>query len=199
MLPRWGSARAVVVVVLVLGAGCGGVAGVHEPVGSTPTVTPAPVPGGTTTPTATPGTAVGNGSGVIQSRYLSLRPTCDRPPELVTHIQIGALANNDPATNAGIDATWRFVAPATRRSIGSYADFVERVTRRYRPLLNAEEVTYGPLDKEANVAARKKATQRVEVTEPDGSKTTYIWQTERQTEGEYRGCWMMTSVQAGVG
>jgi hypothetical protein len=208
---------AVAVAGLVLAAGCGqllGGGGSGE--AAIETVTPAPVPESTATPTETPTradateteTPGGNGAlvgapaeqnywtglwalesdDVTQPRYLSLRPTCERPPGLVIHIQVAALGNNDPSTDEGINTTWQFAAPSNRRVTGPYPNFVSLITERYDPLLNASAVTYGPLERDGDVA-----TQRVSVT-VDNETTAYTWRVERQTGEPYVGCWMTTSV-----
>lgn len=108
-----GFLAAALLVGLALLAGRGVLFGTDAASKSTETVTPAPVSEPTPTATPTPedsgmddssrrGT---NQSAAVQERYRSLRPTCDRPPGLVIHIQVAALQNNDRATNAGINTT----------------------------------------------------------------------------------------------
>ncbi|QIO22875.1 DUF4864 domain-containing protein [Haloarcula sp. JP-L23] len=197
-------------VALVALAGCGTFfgAGGSDSGGGEP-VTPAPVPDGAMpSPTPDPNgrsladstgrrdywggiTAPDNRTGSAQPRYLSLRPTCERPPGLVVHIQVNALRNNDPVTNEGINTTWRFAAPSNRRAVGSYEAFVDVLTTQYRPLLNASTVTYGPLERDGGWAH-----QRVTVSTGETS-ATYLWhlklQTVQTTE-PYGGCWMTTGV-----
>ncbi|MBX0323218.1 DUF4864 domain-containing protein [Halomicroarcula sp. F13] len=136
-------------------------------------------------------TAPDNRTGAAQPRYLSLRPTCQRPPGLVVHIQVNALRNNDPATNEGINTTWQFAAPTNRRAVGSYETFVDVVTTQFRPLLNASTVTYEPLERDG-----ARAHQRVTVFTGETS-ATYRWHLELQTvqtTEPYGGCWMTTGV-----
>jgi len=192
-----------VVCAVALLAGCGALFG-GGPSPAEPTVTPAPVPtdetpegvaasggppdaereywGNVTTP---------NASAVTQPRVLDLRPNCRRPPGLVVHVQVLALRNNDPATNEGINTTWRFAAPSNRAVAGSYENFVETIQRGFRPLLNATAVRYGPLDREGDTA-----TQPVTVFDVNGTATAYTWYLERQDGARYDGCWMTTGVSA---
>jgi hypothetical protein len=181
------------VLALVVLAGCAGLFG-----GDTPgeTLTPAPVPENqTSTPTASP-TAVattvdpGTSESVTQPRYLALRPNCERPPGLVVHIQVSALRNNDPTTNEGINTTWEFASPSNRAVTGPYANFVDLIKENFQPLLNAETVRYGRLFRSNDTAYRN-----VVVIGPDGSTDSYRWAVERQSGGQYDGCWMTTSVR----
>ncbi|MFC7249351.1 DUF4864 domain-containing protein [Halomicroarcula sp. GCM10025324] len=134
-------------------------------------------------------TADENGTAVTQPRYLALEPTCERPPGQVVHIQVAALGNNDPTTDEGLNATWRFFAPSYRQSFGSYTGFTDTFIVQYRPLFTARAVAYGPLTLDGDVA-----TQRVSVLGPDGATTSYTWRVENQTAAAYEGCWMTTGV-----
>lgn len=205
--------------VAVLLAGCGGFIAGSESGDPAAAVTPAPVPadlnrtappaGSTATPvgaatdtdgwaraeTASPhGYSTGvyaDGSDVFvrQPRILSMRPTCDRPPGQVIHIQVTALDNNDPTTDAGINTTWRFLAPAYRQSFGTYRNFVDTAATSYRSVVTARTVAYGPLDRGGDVA-----TQRVTVVGLSNSTTSYTWRVENQTSAPYEGCWMTTGI-----
>jgi len=182
------------VLALVALAGCAGLFG-----GDTPaeTLTPAPVPENqTSTPTPNPTTAATttvdpeNSEYVTQPRYLALRPNCERPPGLVIHIQVSALRNNDPATDEGINTTWQFASPSNRAVTGPYANFVRLIEENFQPLLNAETVRYGRLFRNNGTAF-----QNVVVTGPDGSIQSYRWSVQRQSGGQYDGCWMTASVR----
>lgn len=141
--------------------------------------TAAPTPTSKSTPNAT----------VTEPRYLSLRPTCERPPGLVVAIQVGALRNNPPATDEGINTTWQFAAPENRRAVGSFSQFVDVIERGYEPLLDAETVTYGPLTRGNGTASRH-------VTVRTGDRTTtYRWALQRQTFGPREGCWLTIGVR----
>ena len=133
--------------------------------------------------------ADGSDAFVRQPRILSMRPTCDRPPGQVIHIQVTALDNNDPTTDAGINTTWRFLAPTYRQSFGSYRTFVDTAATSYRPVITARTVAYGPLDRDGDVA-----TQRVTVLGLGNSTTSYTWRVENQTTAPYEGCWMTTDI-----
>ncbi|WP_254271307.1 DUF4864 domain-containing protein [Haloarcula marina] len=214
-MSRGGPLVVLLLAAALLLAGCGELLGTGGSADE-PAVTPAPVPETAVTPTPTPtptpepnGRSLAGGAsqrghwvGVVsdanrtasaQGRYLSLRPTCDRPPGLVVHIQVNALQNDDPVTHAGVNATWRFMALSYRSAFGSYEDFVDVVTSEYRPLLSPATVTYEPLVRDGAFAS-----QRVKVT--DGNETSvYTWRLELQmiqTIEPYGGCWMTTSITA---
>ena len=177
------------VVVLVVLAGCsglvgpsGGADGGGDPEQST--LTPVPVPEDTSDPAARQERPAN------YSRFNSLRPTCDRPPELVTFIQLGALRTNDPRTDEGINTTWQFAAPSNRNAIGSYERFVNLLREQYQPLLDAETVTLGSLERDEDTVE-----QPVTVTTETGDQRSYVWYLQRQSGGRYDGCWMTTSVR----
>lgn len=176
-------------------AGCGGF---FSPAAqSEGTITPAPVPSqqpattttdqATAAATGTPDTVRATPSNV-SDRYRSIRPTCTRPPSLVIHVQVSALANNDPATNEGINTTWQFASPTNRDLFRSYESFVETITTGYRPLLDAVTISYGPLERDSETA------QRQVTVASDNGTATYRWQLERISDGEYEGCWMTVGV-----
>lgn len=198
MLPSRVSLSVGLLVGLALLAGCGSLFDGDGSSQSTTTVTPVPVAEVTEAATSTPEDDDVNGgsrtdtnrSAAVQHRYSSLRPTCERPPGLVIHIQVGALGNNDPETDAGINTTWRFAAPSNRQQTGPNANFAEMIKTFYRPLLDSESVEYGPMQKSENTGRRL-----VTVTNATGASTTYDWRVEKQTVGEYEGCWMTTAVQ----
>lgn len=171
-------------VALVALAGCGQLLGGGGERRPTETLTPAPVPD---TATATQDAPRGRDLNATE-RYAALRPTCARPPSVVVHIQVAALANNDPATNDGIRTTWRFAAPSNRQYTGPYENFEDLITSFFQPLLRAETVTYGPM-----TVADDSAERRVTVT-ANGTETTYRWQLTTVTEPPYEGCWMTTGV-----
>lgn len=154
---------------------------------SVPTDSPTAASGERTAAAPTP-TPIPNAT-VTEPRYLSLRPTCERPPGLVVAVQVGALRNNPPATDEGIDTTWQFAAPENRRAIGSFSRFVDVIERGYEPLLDAETVTYGPL-------AREDGTASLRVAVESGNRTTaYRWALQRQTTGPREGCWLTVGVR----
>ncbi|KAA9399719.1 DUF4864 domain-containing protein [Haloarcula sp. CBA1130] len=175
-------------------AGCGALFGGGQSPAD-PTITPATVPTDESEATGTTGEYWGNvsvdanGSVVTQPRVLELRPNCERPPGLVVHIQVLALQNNDPATNAGINTTWQFASPSNRDLTGPYSNFVRTIESGFEPLLNATGVRYGPLDRDGDTA-----TQPVTVVDANGTTTSYRWTVEKQTAGPYEGCWMTAGV-----
>ena len=187
----------VLAVVLAL-SGCSGLFGTGETDVARETATAVPVP--TTTPEAEAGASasasasngtpieIQNTTGVEQPRYLSLSPTCERPPGLVIHIQVEALRNNNPATDEGIATVWRFAAPSNKAVTGPYEAFVGTVRTRYRPLLTADSVRYDPITREGDRVRRN-----VTVT-TDNSTTTYEWILTRQSDPPYEDCWMTSGV-----
>lgn len=187
----------VLLATLVTLAGCGDTLGSTSTGDTlTPVAVPSDSPTPRVTPTATTGSPATTGTGetrpptasVPEPRYLSLRPTCERPPGLVVAIQVGALRNDPPDSDEGINTTWQFATPQTRQTIGSLERFVDVIERGYEPLLTAETVTYGPLTGEDGFVSTR-------VTVRNGSRsTTYRWVLERQSVGPRAGCWLTAAV-----
>ncbi|MFB6308138.1 MAG: DUF4864 domain-containing protein, partial [Haloarculaceae archaeon] len=164
-------------------AGCSSILGLADRQ-STPTVTPAPVPEVTATDRPATPTSAGatvDRQSVPSSRYATLRPTCRRPPGVVIHIQVAALARNNATTNDGIRTTWRFAAPSNRQATGPFENFARLIKSSYRPLLRAQTITYDPL-RRSNGTAQRRVT-----VETSNRTTTYLWTLENQTAGEYEG------------
>jgi hypothetical protein len=191
-MPSRRRAGTTTLLVLVALAGCAGfLGGADDP---QETVTPAPVPGPTdahpadTSRTPTPGRADGD-TGNGTAGYAALQPTCTRPPGLVVSIQVAALSNNGPA-DEGIRTAWRFAAPSNREVTGPYANFRRLINTSYRPLLEARTVTYGPVNRTGRSAERT-----VSLTTAAGNSTTYRWRLDRQSGGQYDGCWMTSGVR----
>jgi hypothetical protein len=194
-MQRLGIGTLALLVVIAL-AGCTGLLGSEadrETGADTETLTPAPVPEVTPdatpdqTPSPTARAASDTGFETI-GNYSSFEPTCTRPPELVLHVQVLALATNDPETNDGIETIWRFVAPSNKQYAGPYSSFERLIERNYRPLLEAEAITYDSLE-----VTNTLVQQRVTV-ETTNRTTTYLWQLEKQSSGRYEGCWMTSGV-----
>lgn len=185
------SSRAVVGVValaaLVALAGCGQLLGGGDEPARESTLTPAPVP----TTAELPPTATDDSQERVRingSRYDLLRPTCARPPSVVVHIQVAALANNDPTTDDGIRTAWRFASPENKQYTGPYRNFADMVTSFYRPLLAAETVRYGALERH-NESAHRRVT-----VSGNGTTAAYRWRLEKVSSGPFEGCWMTSGV-----
>jgi len=155
-----------------------------------PTDSPMAESGESTAGSGEPGVATPRANATVtEPRYLSLRPTCERPPGLVVAIQVGALMNDPPGSHEGINTTWQFAAPDNRRTVGSFSRFVDVIERGYEPLLDAETVTYDPLTRGNGTASRR-------VTVRNGNRTTsYRWALQRQGTGPREGCWLTVGVR----
>lgn len=195
-LPRM--TLAAVVLCLTL-SGCQTVLGPSEPPRSR-TVTPAPVPA-IETPTPTPpsnGRALG---GVWPGQwsefepepaaaYRDIRPTCERPPARVVHLQLGAILTAN-GTARGIETTLRFFAPSSRRSFGSAGSYAETFRTRYQPLLEADSVTYKPVERNGSVVVQPLRAHN------NGSTTAYRWRVEPLSTASGEECWLTTAIRTG--
>jgi hypothetical protein len=147
--------------------------------------------------TATPDRdVVPNGSA---ARYASLRPTCERPPELVIKIQVGAFGRNSELDgDGGIWTAYRFASPENRATTGPQVSFVRLIKQRYAIMLRHESVEYGDAQLEAEGGGENTSrtlTQRVTLTDGNGTETAFLWSVSKQEGGEYDGCWMTSGVR----
>jgi len=137
----------------------------------------------------------------IAARSTTLEPTCDRPPLLVVQIQMNALRQNDPTTNDGIRTTRRFASPGNRRTVGSFARFVDLFqTPTYAPMLSYDSAEYVPERVDGDVAEIRVVTR--ENSTVTGTYTFRLRQIGAEdgsiTSGSagYDGCWMTDGVVA---
>jgi hypothetical protein len=183
-----------VAVVVLAGVVVAGVTVTGTPTGTQfpPTATPiAGGEGGGAAALSTPETATDDGTpaGDAAARYRGLRPTCERPPELVVAVQVGAL-RTDNGTNEGIRTVRAFASPGNRQSTGSFDNFVSIVrSDPYDELLDHVRAEYDAVSVTGDSAA-----QDVTVVDAGGNRTTYRFRLERQAGGSYDGCWLTTGV-----
>lgn len=59
----------------------------------------------------------------------------------------------------------------------------------YRPMLNAETISYDPVD-----ISGHNARQRVTLTGKGGNVIVYVFYLSRQAEGSCAGCWLTDAV-----
>lgn len=206
-----------IVVVLVAAAGAGGgFGGAPSPATSPPdgaasagdtrtAIDPTATPGDTATPRSgertEPGASQVNGGPATVSpddRYLRLTPTCERPPDLVAVIIVGALRANDPATDAGIRTAWNF---SSRASVGStYANFERYLTQdRFDPLYEHRRAEYAEVYRETGIAA-----YRVTLTDGSGERHPYFMAFSNEAVDTTRGsvpnrsgeegCWQLAGM-----
>ncbi len=132
-------------------------------------------------------------------RYASIQPTCERPPALVIKIQVDAFGQNEEFTgNDGIWTAYRFASPENKATTGPQASFVRLIKQQYAIMLRHESVEYGPIrpqNGENQENGSRTLTQRVTLTDENGTESTFLWSVERQESGKYDGCWMTSSVR----
>ena len=110
-------------------------------------------------------------------------------PSEVVRIQVEALRNNS-LLDEGIELTYRFASPGNKRVTGPLVRFTAMVrSPPYDRLLNHRSARYGPL-----AVSGDEAYQRVIVTDAAGEEVVYHWVLSRQSEGQYKDCWMTDGV-----
>jgi len=142
----------------------------------------------TTTATATPtATATVDES----ASYLSLKPTCDRPPRLVVAVQLGIFREAGENPRRAARAAWPFLSPLAQQFLGTARDYGRILESDvYAPLLGHEEVTYGP-----STRTNRTVVQPVTVV-ANGSEASYEFVVSK-TGGDDTGaptCWRVANV-----
>jgi hypothetical protein len=119
---------------------------------------------------------------------------------VVVAVQVGALRHNDAATDRGIRTAWRFLAPSTRRAIGSVAEYAARLEREpYAPLVGHDRAVLGPVEPNGSELGRdegiEEVAQTVVVFDATGDAHAYSFSLVEQADGERAGCWTTLSVR----
>ncbi len=110
-------------------------------------------------------------------------------PSEVVRIQVEALRKNS-LLNEGIELTYRFASAGNKRYTGPLSRFTEMVrSAPYDRLLNHLNARYDPVAVSGN-----RAYQMVTITDIAGEKVAYVWVLSRQSEGEFKNCWMADAV-----
>ena len=116
-------------------------------------------------------------------------PSPSLDPDAVVRIQVEALRTNGPL-NEGIELTYRFASPGNKQVTGPLDRFVRMVrSPPYDRLLNHLNASYGPVS-----ISGDEAFQTVTVTDRQGKDAAYLWVLSRQSEGQFKGCWMTDAV-----
>ena len=151
---------------------------------ATPGPTPEPIPSAAT-PTATPREAFRETAD--QTRFFGLEPTCERPPQLVIAIVLGALAANDPSTDAGVEAASRFSAlPKTEDGFG-FPPLLSQPD--YALLFTHESASYGP----TTPLSRSVVSIRVRLENATASQT-FRFVLSNEESWDSLGCWRLSGV-----
>lgn len=120
------------------------------------------------------------------------QPSPDLSPEQVIGIQLQALQRNDtPTKDNGIAIAFRFASPGNQAVTGPLANFILLVRNPlYSPMLNHRKAERGPMHVEGS-----QAQQRVTLLSTTGERAVYIFTLSKQTEGQYKDCWMTDGVE----
>lgn len=118
-------------------------------------------------------------------------PAPHQDPEAVVAIQLEALRDNDtPVEDAGLKTTYNFASLESRRRIGAYDRFAQRLRHeRYDPLIDHVEAVRGPVERSGTLA-----TQRATITGARGRTVTYRFRLSRAATGPFRTCWLTDDI-----
>lgn len=111
-------------------------------------------------------------------------------PAAVVQLQLAALANVDrPTRDAGLATVFGFASPGNRDLTGPLKRFAAMIRNGYPEMLNHRSTTLTPLVMDGEIAL-----QGVELIDREGRLHRYVFQLSKQTEGEFKDCWMTDSV-----
>ena len=124
---------------------------------------------------------------------LAIEPNPDFSAEEVLRIQLDALRENDqPNSDAGISTTFAFTSPENRRATGPLAKFKTLFTNPgYSALINHRSALYS---KPLPVSREDVHIQLVLIISAEYGNQVYHWLLSKQSEGEYKDCWMTDGV-----
>jgi hypothetical protein len=130
-------------------------------------------------------------SDIGMAQLADLVPRPGLSPDQVVQYQVAALQqNDDPTSDAGIERVFRFASPTNKQVTGPLQKFVQIVkSPAYSPLLNSRS--------SAIIGSELKGDQAkiaVKIVSLDGRPLTYVFILSKQSEGEYRDCWMTDGV-----
>lgn len=122
---------------------------------------------------------------------MDAQPRPELLPEQVVHIILAALRDNDhPEPDAGIAITFRFASPANRLMTGPLERFISMVKApQYQPMLGHDQAILSPIE-----LSGTHARQTVVLTHGQGGRAAYIFILSKQSEGEFKDCWMTDAV-----
>jgi len=117
-------------------------------------------------------------------------PNPDLSPADVVRIQMEAMQHNDiPEKDAGIATVFRFASPRNREQTGPLPHFTDVVkSPQYAPMLGYRSAEYSKVEMEDGIAQ-----VLVRIVDSGGNTVLYLFKLSRQTDGEYKDCWMNES------
>jgi hypothetical protein len=118
-------------------------------------------------------------------------PRAEYGPDQVVQIVMDALQNNDDH-DAGIVTTFNFASPGNKRLTGPVERFIPMVrSAAYRSMLNFRSAEFGEMKLSKD---KQSAEQTVTLISTDGESVSFIFHLSKQTDGEFKGCWMTDGV-----
>ena len=121
-----------------------------------------------------------------------IKPTPVFLPEEVVSIQLNALKyNNYPYINAGIHQTWEFAHPLNKKYTGPLANFTNMMySKSYSIILDHNNHKIHLVKNEINISYFF-----IEIVDKIDNRFGFQWIVKKVLiEGEFKDCWMTTSV-----
>jgi hypothetical protein len=125
------------------------------------------------------------------TQIIDLVPKPELSPEQVVQYQVTALQqNDDQKSDAGIERAFRFASPSNRRATGPLEHFAQVLKGPvYAPMLNNRSSSIVGSEVKDN-----QATVVVKIVAINGANVTYVFALTKQSEGDYKNCWMTDGV-----
>ena len=125
------------------------------------------------------------------NRTMNLKPSPNYTPRMVVQFQLEALGHNDdPAPDTGIAVAFRFASPSNQSQTGPLDKFIHMIkSPAYAAMVNHQSVEYGEVHSDG-----QQAQQLVKITGAGGDMALYLFILSRQTDGQFKNCWMTDGV-----
>ena len=116
-------------------------------------------------------------------------PSPEWQPVEVVNLQLEALRNNNPATDAGIATAYAFASPKNKESVGELANFSRMLHSGY-----ADMLTHTEADLETLEVSEREAAIGVTLRLAGNSQHRYIFVLSRNDGAPCDGCWLTDGV-----
>ncbi len=126
--------------------------------------------------------------GIDLTQYSS--PSPELSPANVVDIQLNALKHNN-AEDSGIAVAFKFASNAIKKTPAAFSSFAAVIkSSQYESLMHFSSFRKMPLRYHY-----KAAIQLVEVEEPGGERSVYMFVLKRSNEDPTKGCWLLESLR----
>lgn len=129
------------------------------------------------------------GAGLMAHAQTKPEPSPQWQPVQVVNLQLEALRANDPATDAGIAAAYRFASPRNKAAVGNLENFTRMLHGGY-----ADMLTHKSADLETLKMQDDEAVIGVTLQLAGGTQHKYLFLLARNQGEPCDGCWLTDGV-----